>query len=350
MHQALAAAGVAPPVAVQRELARRATNNARRNLANVAEEKRLQRVMTEAGTAFLFFKGNTLAMLAYGSLALKTSIDIDMLIPGADVEQVSGILRTLGYRRLSPDPALSVANAQRFMDVFKESVWSRPDGGILLEPHIALSRNRTLIPDIGLDSPQQLVRVADGVVLPTLARDELFSYLCVHGSAHQWRRLKWLADVAALVGPDAAEAERLYHAAIKLGAERCPALALLLCHQLLGLPLPTRLLERLQSDRAVVRLAALSLRLLNDNGRDPDFDLRPGNLLRIFWARFQISPRWQYVVAEIDRQARMPSADRYLAWPAWTRLGPRLISLPGRWLAHFRRPRAAQATKVDNRL
>jgi hypothetical protein len=43
--------------------------------------------------------------------------------------------------------------------------------------------------------------------LPTFATDELLLYLSIHGATHAWFRLKWLADVAALLregGPNAA--------------------------------------------------------------------------------------------------------------------------------------------------
>ena len=36
--------------------------------------------------------------------------------------------------------------------------------------------------------------------LRTLGEEDLFAYLCMHGALHWWHRLKWLADINALLG------------------------------------------------------------------------------------------------------------------------------------------------------
>jgi hypothetical protein len=128
-----------------------------------------------------------------------------------------------------------------------------------VELHWRIIRNDQLIPDIGAHSPAQAVPIA-GVGVRTLQDEPLFAYLCAHGTWHGWRRLKWLADLGAfLARRDQAEVERLYRAAIDLGAGRTPAVALLLCHLLLGLPLSDALLRELRADRVTTALVANSL-------------------------------------------------------------------------------------------
>jgi hypothetical protein len=71
--------------------------------------------------------------------------------------------------------------------------------------------------------------------LPTLAGDELFAYLCVHGASSAWFRLKWIADLAALLSScSPGEIARLYERSQQLGAGRPTAQALLLASATFG--------------------------------------------------------------------------------------------------------------------
>jgi hypothetical protein len=56
--------------------------------------------------------------------------------------------------------------------------------------HSRLADSPELIPAIGAGSPHQKVEVVPGIVLPTLAADELFPYLCVHGALSAWFGVK----------------------------------------------------------------------------------------------------------------------------------------------------------------
>lgn len=343
LHQALVAASVRAPEAVRKTLAARALGVARQNLANAAEEARLQQVFAGAGIAACFVKGATLGALAYGSQSIKTARDIDVLVPEPALDQVCEILSGLGYVRRSPSPELAPDAHRKYVSVFKESAWVHPVTGLVIEAHVGLARNPRLIPGVGLASPMQSVNLAPGVSASTLEREALFAYLAVHGALHVWKRLKWLADVAALVGREPCEAERLHDAAVDLGAGRCPAAALLLCHDALGLPLEADFLRRLRADRGAVWLAALGLRFLADNGRDPDFDNRPGALIAIFISKFRLAPGWRYKVAEALDQLRTPPREEAVDWPVWARLAGRLAALGPRWAAGFRRTSPSQA-------
>ena len=77
-HHALAAAEIAPPPAVAQALAAQAQQIARQNLQQAAETARLQGAFDAAGIPVIVLKGVALAQLAYGSLTLKHSKDIDL--------------------------------------------------------------------------------------------------------------------------------------------------------------------------------------------------------------------------------------------------------------------------------
>ena len=75
--------------------------------------------------------------------------------------------------------------------------------------------------------------------LRTLGEEDLFAYLCMHGALHWWNRLKWLADINALLAAAPEDGvERLFRAAEARGAGRAAAQAMLLCRRLLGRPCP----------------------------------------------------------------------------------------------------------------
>ena len=82
----------------------------------------------------------------------------------------------------------------------------------------------------------------------------------MHGALHSWSRLKWLADLNALIAPrNAAEIARLYRHAESKAAGLCAAQALVLCATILGRPLPPDLSAQLRDSRRVRYLVGVAL-------------------------------------------------------------------------------------------
>ncbi len=235
------------PTAAQEILATRAARSCQQMLRNAADEIRVVREFREAGIEPLFVKGATLALIAYRSLTLKTSWDIDMLVAPESVPAARRLLVKAGYRLDLPgidDPGL--------IDVYfarnKETLWINDVRRTSLELHSALVDAPAMLRGVGTASPVQSVAVAKGQTLTTLAPVELFTYLCVHGTSHRWERLKWLTDVAALVARDGAA--EYHEAAIRLGAGRSAAVALRLCESVLAIPLDPAVSDRIDRSRA----------------------------------------------------------------------------------------------------
>jgi hypothetical protein len=152
------------------------------------------------------------------------------------------VLEQLGFRLVVP---LESSLLERWHRQRKESVWRSSDG-LYLDLHSRLADSPRLIPAIDASSPQRPVEVAPRIALPTLAGDELFAYLCVHGASSAWFRLKWIADLAALLshcGDE--EIERLYECSQQLGAGRAAAQALLLAAATFGTAAASDLERRL---------------------------------------------------------------------------------------------------------
>lgn len=215
-------------------LASEAALIAQQNLRAAHQSGLLLDAFTRAGLPLIFVKGLTLGRLAYPDPLTKMSLDIDMLVAADGVTTGAAVLRQLGYRLILPDAALKTGQLERWHRRRKESVWRSPDG-VQLDLHSRLADNPDMLVGIDAGSPTQQVEVAPAILLPTLAPDQLFAYLCVHGASSAWFRLKWIADIAALLhGHTPHEVEQLYARSQSLGAGRAADQALLLADRAFG--------------------------------------------------------------------------------------------------------------------
>ncbi len=267
------------------------------NLKAAAHCALLHEALRAAGIDVLFIKGLTLSALAYGDAFLKMSSDIDILVDPENVGPAAAVLRRTGHRLVVPREDADVI---RWHGTSKESSWLHAKSGLYVELHSALVDNPRLIPGIGMSSPRQEVPIGGVGTLPTLATDELVAYLFVHGASTAWFRLKWIADISALLhrrGP--AEAERLYRFARNRRAGRAPAQALLLAGRLFALPLPPGVQDDIERDRLNRLLAASALRQM-ENAREPTERIAgtiPMRLSKAFLMKGAAFP-----VAELARQ------------------------------------------------
>ena len=332
VHDGLRQAGVAPSSPVAKQLATAAAAIARDNLRFTAEAARLDRLLREAGVDFLFLKGVTLNLLAYGTLALKRAIDIDMVVDPARYEAAIAAVEAAGYRCIQPREGASHAEIVAWAKRTKHSMWT--NGPILLELHTAFVDSERMLGAVGVQSPRQAVRLSGGIVLPTLARDELFAYLAVHGATHAWSRLKWLADIAAFAAREPEAVETLYRRSVALGAGRSGGQALLLAHNLLALKLPEPLLAELRGDRAIRYLARVAVDAMVGAGDRELDDLMLGTAA-IHLSHLRLKKGLGFKLHEIRRKLRSGEHGEAHG-PA--KLLARLLAAP-RWLA--RRARRA---------
>lgn len=292
VHDGLRRAGVSPPPAVAAALAGAARGIAQENLRFAAASVRLSAALDAAAVPHLFVKGVTLGVLAYGSLGHKKSWDIDLAVEPGAYARACAVLADAGYAPVEHEG--EVAN--------KHSEWADA-ARVTVELHASLVDNALIMPGLSVLGPRQEVAVAGGATLPTLAGDELFAYLCVHGGAHAWSRLKWLADVAALIAPaDEAEVARLYARSQAMGAGRSVGQALLLCADLFGRELPPKLEASLRGDpivRALVRAARGSM---TRGGADVELDSMVLGTVPIHATHFFLQRGWRYKWLEARRK------------------------------------------------
>lgn len=301
----LARAGVSPPPEIARALDASVSHMARRNLALAAETVRLQRLFETAGIGAVFVKGATLAALAYGDFALKHGLDIDILVAASQFALARAALEQAGYAATPAFPDLSQKRRDLLLGAMKEWQFVHQTSGVLVDLHWRLTTNGRLMNGTDAVFPTMAVAIGAGTA-HTLRREELFGYLCAHGAHHSWSRLKWLADVSALLAAGDADVESLHLAAKARGAGRCAGQALSLRERLLGAALPAKMTEDLRGGAAAALLELAALDALLGAGAEIDpYDRRLG-WMRAMLTKFLLGEGWRYAAHEGARYLVSP--------------------------------------------
>jgi hypothetical protein len=313
VQDGLLSAGIDPPAPIAKKLALLATRIARKHLLLSAETARLYRLFEAAQIPVLVLKGVALARLAYGAVGAKYARDIDLLVPPDHAESAWRVLEDQGYEPLPPAKQLSENQRRSLVRYGKEVEFIDRRRKLTVELQWRASYNPSLLKGIGARSPAQTVALSDSVNVRTLAPDDLFAYLCVHGAQHAWSRLKWLADVNALIAANEADLTRLYHHAQELGASLCTGQALALCRLLFDLQLPPALTKEIDADRRIKKLTAIALDAMTAPQVRAPNDQRFQDVVRGVHMQFLLGRGSAYFIAQC--RAIMVGPADVIRWP-----------------------------------
>ena len=241
-------------------------SNGRRNLELTAQLLRILEIFEANGILAVPYKGPTLAVLAYGNLALRNFLDLDLLIRQHDVAKASELLVSKGYRPEFKLPAARVASSERIPGQY---MFTRDDNRAIVELHTPLTLRYYPVPlDLELLSRRLRRDTLGGREVPNFSPEDLLTIISVHSSKHFWERLGWVCDIAELVQVrPGINWEVALGEARRLGCERMLLLGLHLANDLLEAPLPEEVLRRLRANRAVQALAAQVCKRLFRQGR-----------------------------------------------------------------------------------
>jgi len=286
------------PEETREALASKSASIAAQGLQAAVQSAEISSALDRAGIRHLFVKGLLVGALAYPSPFIKQSWDVDLLVGEEAIEESAALLRTLGFELIFPSIGTDWPRLASWHRVQKDSAWRHERSGLVVELHSRLADNPLLIPDVDVTSPTRMVTLADGIALPTLEWPEMFAHLCVHGASSAWFRLKWIADLAALVSRSTEPLESLFDRSQHLGSGRSAAQGLLLAHRLFDLQLPGRLLRCLKSDRAAIRLERAAMQQL----LAPEPGDRAFGTLTIHATQLLLLPGMGFKLAESRRQ------------------------------------------------
>src|SRR5262245_6502502 len=303
VHEGLTRAQLDVPSEIAGQIGARASMLVRENLAIARESLRLQRLFDDADLPVLVVKGAPLAMLAFSNLSLRSAQDIDLLVAYETLPAATELILRAGYCRYDPPPNISDTQLRLVMLLRKDLAFVHQTTGLQIELHWRLFLNPHAMAEPSIIASSRFVPLAGGAGLRTLGEKDLFAYLCVHGALHWWNRLKWLADVNALLASTPENGvERLVRAAEARGAGRAAAQALLLCRKLLQTPLPISLTATLDKSVTMRWLEATAVKAMTTgNGEHDPHEARFGTT-RGSLSTFLLSRGWRYQLAELGIQ------------------------------------------------
>lgn len=235
------------------QLRKRAQAGALLNRSLAKELLALCEAFQAHGVPVIPIKGATLAVVAYGDLALRDFTDLDLLVPQSALAESQAVLRSQGYKRraASEGPGETNHNEGPYHVYIKRRALSRVDlQWVMAHQHFVFRLDR---PELWA---RQVAIAFENQTVPGLAPEDLLIVLCVHGSKHAWEHLKWVCDVAELVRshPDLDWNQIFVHAST-WRCRRMLCLGLAVAHLLLDAPLPASVRERLETDVEVMALA-----------------------------------------------------------------------------------------------
>ena len=229
--------------------------NFQHNLRLTLELLKLSRLFETRSIPMMSFKGAVLAQSAYGNLGLRQFLDIDILVPEADVALTSKLLVSQGYQ-----PQFTLTEKQQVMHVklHSEQWFWHEEKQICIDLHWSILRRHYSFTPTEKILWSQIDRVDFAQQsVATLSPEHLLLFLCAHGSKHSWSRLSWICDVAELLRVNRSlNWEYIYSLAGKFGTERMLYLGLYLAHYLLSAELPPSALAKCDLDPKLPILAA----------------------------------------------------------------------------------------------
>ena len=250
------------------QLKSRSAEACRHALRQAAELVRLHRAFGAHGIQMIPMKGVMLSVQLFGDPAMRSTRDLDLLVRPERLDEADQVLRGEAYRRTDPDFELTPKRTKWILGHSLHFSYYHDQRRQLVELHW-----RLLLWDA--DHVAELwnhcqTRNWMGASFLTLKDDALLLFLCDHGSKHQWRRIKWLGDVAALLAQDRSFSwENLLLLASRFDLSRTLAQAGLLVHWLYGIPLPEPLVDLITKQKPASGLAAnaVTAMLLGEEGQ-----------------------------------------------------------------------------------
>ena len=219
------------------------------SLQMTAELFRLLERLAEAGIETLVTKGPALSVRCYGDPGMRQYSDLDLVVRQAQIRRATRAMLDLDY---GPRVPLTAIDAKKIPG---EYAFRKSGTQLLLEFHTERTFRYHPRPlQIEKIFQRRAAVAVDARDVPTLSLEDELVLICVHGAKHFWRRLMWIADVAALIARQAPDWDRALAAAREVGAERILRLGLHLASHVLGAELPEQVEADVRSDRTVAKL------------------------------------------------------------------------------------------------
>jgi hypothetical protein len=160
-----------------------------------AEMEQVNQLFAENQISALFLKGPILGKVLYRDFALRTSSDLDVLVPITQLEKVEKNLENMGY--VKNDYIETILNDWKWRH--HHLAFFHPEKRVKIEVHWRMNPGPGKEPPFSeLWNRKQELRLSS-IPIYYLGNEELFFFLVTHGARHGWSRLRWLIDIDQLI-------------------------------------------------------------------------------------------------------------------------------------------------------
>jgi putative nucleotidyltransferase-like protein len=236
-----------------RRLKQHYLENSARNTILTAELCKLLDLFAENDIEAVPYKGPVLALFAYGNIALRRFVDLDVIVKKSDVLKARELLLREHYL---PAKSLSLDQQELLLRTQHNLQFSRDNHRLIVELHWEVAPH-LFASTVNADRLwQDLITIdLNGTQVKALSPEDLLFSLSVHGSRHLWERLAWICDIAELLTRGKFDWNALLKRAAAADSERMFLLGPYLAAQLLEAPLPPEVKQRCDADPRLASLA-----------------------------------------------------------------------------------------------
>jgi hypothetical protein len=228
-----------------------ANASAGRTLAQVRRLGELVGGLANVGVTALPYKGPVLSLQLYGDLALRQSVDLDLVVP-FDTYDVAR--SALVRRGLPPRWGHSARQERTLFAWLGHAPFGEGDDFVELHWRFADRRFPFALDARDVLRRAQQMRVA-GRMMPLMAPDDLLAVLAMHAARHLFERLEWVSGVTRLLVAAPMAPAQLMARAHALRARRMLAVSVHVAARVLDFPLDDAWRRALSDDPAAERLA-----------------------------------------------------------------------------------------------
>jgi hypothetical protein len=265
-------------------------------LGMTAELFRILHDFSQAGIETVLVKGPLISLLAYGDPAIRSYVDLDLLVRDRDIQSATRRMLDLGFHSQVPQTAIRAGKipgeylfrklgTKQIVEFHTEHTFRYYPKAMPIE---ALFARKRQIPLEGRDTP-------------ALSLEDEFVLNCIHGAKHFWERLMWIADVASIIANRTEmQWDKVRAASGEVGAQRMIRVAIRLAALVLGTKVPPNYDDEIKKDRATESLCHRIETWLPYAGAEPPallrraifrVDMAGGGLTGAFFlARLSLSP------------------------------------------------------------
>jgi len=227
--------------------------HAQRNLKITRGLIQVLNLLADNGVIAVSYKGPLLAAVAYGDIAFRQFVDLDILVRRKDIERVRNLLSSQGYRL---SYSLTAKQERAHLQGAVEFTFSHPQRA-LLDVHWRFAADYLGVgpnPEEAI-ARRMAVKILEKTVY-TLDPETNLLVLCLNGALHMWSKLGLINDLAHLIKVQALwDWPGLLNRAQELGMRRQVLLGLSLADNFLSAPVPGEIMREADADPNITALS-----------------------------------------------------------------------------------------------